>query len=58
MKDDHHQAAEKNSVGCLSILKRVALNMVRKKDTTPKKSVRRKLKLAGWDEQYLESLLF
>ena len=58
MKDDQHQAAEKNSVGCLAVLKRVALNMVRKKDTTPKKSVRRKLKLAGWDEQYLESLLF
>jgi len=58
MKDDQHQAAEKNSVGCLSVLKRVALNMVRKKDKTPKKSVRRKLKLAGWDEQYLESLLF
>lgn len=41
----------------LSLIRKLATNIV-KKDTTPRRSVRRKLKMAAWDQAYLENLLF
>lgn len=57
LKEDDDQKAERQSVRSFSLLKRIALNIVRSHDTTPKRSVRRKLKRSGWDNEYLKGLL-
>lgn len=57
MKEDDDQKSERKSARSFALLKRIALNIVRSKDKTPKRSVKRKLKRAGWDNDYLISLL-
>jgi len=57
LKEDDDQKSERKSTRSFALLRRVALNIVRSKDTTPKRSVKRKLKRAGWDNDYLLSLL-
>jgi len=57
MKEDNDQKSERKSVRSFALLKRIALNVVRTKDTTPKRSVRRKLKHSGWDNNYLLKML-
>lgn len=56
-KEDDDQKAERKSARSFALLRRIALNIVRTRDTTPKRSVKRKLKRSGWDNNYLESLL-
>jgi predicted transposase YbfD/YdcC len=56
-KEDDDQKAERKSARSFSLLRRIALNIVRTRDTTPKRSVRRKLKRSGWDNDYLKGLL-
>ena len=53
MKEDDNQKSERNSARSFTLLKRIALNVVRTKGTTPKRSLRRKLKHSGWDNNYL-----
>lgn len=57
LKEDDDQKAERKSARSFSLLKRIALNIVRTKDTTPKRSLRRKLKHSAWDNDYLLSML-
>ena len=57
MKEDDDKKAERNSARAFALLRRIALNIVRTKDTTPKKSLRRKLKHSGWDNNYLLKML-
>ncbi len=57
MHEDNDQKSERKSVRSFSLLKRIALNVLRTKDTTPKRSIRRKLKRAAMDNEYLLSLL-
>ncbi len=57
MREDDDQKAERLSVRSFSLLRRIALNIVKSKDLTPKRSVRRKLKRSGWDNDYLVGLL-
>ena len=57
MKEDDDQKAERKSARSFSLLRRIALNIVRSQDITPKRSVRRKLNRSGWDNEYLKSLL-
>jgi predicted transposase YbfD/YdcC len=58
LKEDNDQKAERKSVRSFALLKRIALNIVRSNDTSSKKrSLRRKLKRSGWDNDYLLSLL-
>ena len=57
MKEDDDQKSERKSARSFGLLKRIALNIVRSQDKTPKRSVKRKLKRAGWDNNYLISLL-
>ncbi len=57
LKEDDDQKSERKSARSFALLKRIALNIVRTKDKTPKRSVKRKLKRAGWDNNYLISLL-
>lgn len=57
LKEDNDQKAERKSARSFALLKRIALNMVRTKDTTPKRSLRRKLKHSAWDNDYLLSML-
>ena len=56
-KEDDDQKSERKSVRSFSLLRRIALNIVRDRDKTPKRSHKRKLKMAGWDNDYLLSLL-
>ncbi len=57
LKEDDDQKFERKSARSFALLKRIALNIVRSKDTNPKKSLRRKLKRSAWDNEYLISLL-
>jgi predicted transposase YbfD/YdcC len=57
MKEDSDQKTERKSARSFALLKRIALNIVRTKDTTPKRSLRRKLKHSGWDNSYLLKML-
>lgn len=57
MNEDDDQKGERKSVRSFALLKRIALNIVRTKDKTPKRSMKVKLKMAGWDNDYLLSLL-
>lgn len=57
MKEDNSQKAERKSARSFALLKRIALNIVRTKDTTPKRSLRRKLKHSAWDDNYLLNIL-
>jgi len=57
MKEDDDKKAERQSARSFSLLKRIALNTVKTKDKTPKRSVRRKLKHSGWDDNYLLNML-
>lgn len=57
LKEDNDQKAERKSVRSFALLKRIALNIVRTKDTLSKKSIKRKLKNAAWNNDYLLSLL-
>jgi predicted transposase YbfD/YdcC len=57
LKEDDDKKAERKSARSFSLLKRIALNIVRTKDITPKRSLRRKLKHSAWDNDYLLSML-
>lgn len=57
LKEDDDRKSERKSARSFALLKRITLNIVRSKDKTPKRSAKRKLKLAGWDNDYLISLL-
>jgi len=57
MKEDDDQKSERNSARSFALLKRIALNIVRTKDTTPKRSLKRKLKHSAWDDSYLLNML-
>jgi predicted transposase YbfD/YdcC len=56
-KEDDDQKAERRSARSFALLRRIAFNIVRTRDTAPKRSVRRKLKRSGWDNEYLKTLL-
>lgn len=57
MNEDDDQKTERKSVRSFALMKRMALNILRSKDTTPKRSIRRKIKRAALDPSYLLSLL-
>jgi predicted transposase YbfD/YdcC len=54
--EDASRKRAKNAAENFAILNRMALNIV-KADTATKASMKRKRKMAGWDDQYLEHLL-
>ena len=57
LKEDDDQKAERKSARSFALLKRISLNILRSKEPKSKKSLRGRLKLAGWDNNYLLSLL-
>ncbi len=57
MKEDDDQKSERRSARSFALLKRIAVNIVRTKDDTPKRSLRRKLKRSAWDDHYLLEIL-
>lgn len=57
MGEDADRKAERNSTRAFAALKRMAVNVVRHKQPKYKASFRAKIKMAGWDETYLTSLL-
>lgn len=54
--EDLSRVKNRNVVANLDILRRLAMNLL-EKDTTPKRSKRRKRLKAGWDTLYLKTLL-
>lgn len=54
--EDASRKRAKNAAENFATLNRIALNIV-KADTSTKASIKRKRKMAGWDDQYLEHLL-
>lgn len=57
LKEDANRKAERKNARSFALLRRIALNVVRTQDTTPKRNVRRKLKQSGWDKEYLLTIL-
>ena len=57
MKEDNDQKSERRSAKSFALLRRIALNIVRLKDTNSKRSLKRKFKCAGWDDEYLINLI-
>jgi len=57
MHEDNDQKPERRSVRSFAMLKRIAAKIVRTKDSTPKRNVRRKLRRAAYHNEYLLSLL-
>jgi len=55
--EDANRTRNKLIAQNLSLIRKVALNQARQ-DKTKKMGLKAKLKLAGWDEEYLEYLLF
>ncbi len=55
--EDNDRKSERRSAKAFAVLKRIALNVVRTKDNDPKRSLRRRFKMAGWDNDYLLKLL-
>lgn len=54
--EDYSRVRNKNAATNLAIIRRLAISKY-EKDATPKRSKRRKRLLAGWDDQYLKTLL-
>ena len=55
--EDKSRIRKDNAPENLVVLRRIALNMVKKEQTHKKSSVRGKVKTAGWDNSYLERIL-
>jgi predicted transposase YbfD/YdcC len=55
--EDASRIRKDNAPENLVVLRRIALNMVKKAQTKKKSSVRAKLKRAGWDNSFLEHIL-
>lgn len=55
--EDRNRVREKMAAANLALVRKIALNLA-KQDETKKMSMRRKLKMASWDVEYLETLLF
>ena len=57
LKEDGDQKTERRSAKAFATLRRIALNIVKTKDQTPKRSTRRKMLRASWCEDSLLKLL-
>lgn len=57
LHEDNDKKAERNSTRSFALLKRIALNIVRGKATTKKRSLRGRLKNIGWDDRVLLDML-
>lgn len=57
LKEDQDQKTERRSAKAFATLRRIALNIVKVKDQTPKRSTRRKMLRASWCEDSLLKLL-
>ena len=55
--DDKDKKLDRNGTENISRIKRFLLNLVRKNDSTAKKSVRYKLKRMLWDDEYFLKIL-
>ena len=57
MNEDNDTKSERRSTRAFATLRRIALNIVRTKDQTKKRSTRRKMLVASWKEENLMKLL-
>jgi len=55
--EDASRVRNKNIASNLAIIRKIAFNLA-KQDTSLKKSIKCRLKIAAWDESYLERILF
>lgn len=57
LNEDNDQKTERRSAKAFSTLRRIALNIIKVKDQTKKRSIRRKMLMASWSEEILMKLL-
>lgn len=55
--EDDSRARNRNAAENLALLRRLALNLIKKETSNPKRSIRRRIKVAGWNNDYLLKLL-
>lgn len=55
--EDNSRARNKNAAENLALTRRMALNLIKKEKSNPKRSIRRKIKVAGWNNDYLLKLM-
>ncbi len=55
--EDNSRARTENAAQNLALMRRMTLNLIKKEKSKNKLSIRRKLKVAGWDNDYLRKLL-
>lgn len=55
-KEDASRIRDRNSAQNFSVVRRLAINMI-KRETSVKKSVRQRRMMAGWNRKYLEKIL-
>jgi predicted transposase YbfD/YdcC len=55
--EDQSRARTKNASANLSTLRRLAHNMIKTQDPNSKKSVKRRMNIAGWSESHLHKLI-
>lgn len=55
--EDGNRTRNKVAAQNLATVRKIAINLVRQ-DTTKKAAIKTKIKMAGWDESFLEQLLF
>ena len=56
-REDECRIRDANAARCFSILRKIAINLVRQ-DSTKRNSLKAKRKKAGWSNDYMESVLF
>jgi hypothetical protein len=56
-REDDSRIRKGNGAQNFAVLRRLALNLL-KKETSVKRSIQGKRFLAGWDDNYLEKVLF
>jgi len=54
--EDHSRVRDRYSAQNLTVLRRLAINMI-KREKSSKKSIRQRRMMAGWDRSYLEKIL-
>jgi predicted transposase YbfD/YdcC len=57
MNEDKNRIRKDHAPENLAILRKIAINSIKRESSSPKSSVRSRIKKAGWDDSYLEKIL-
>ena len=57
LREDDNGTRSRNGAANQSLIRKMALNAVRREESEKKRSLRRKMNLAGWDHDYFLKLV-